>query len=101
MFIFGWGKRNISKAISEKKAVVLSYSYFSLFFVFTVTFRYRYNLATLAEEGWHHKAISDEEAAELMGGSKFVPHWWWRFSLAGLVALIVIIALISSISSHN
>lgn len=97
MFFFGWGKRNITKAISEKEALVLNYSYFDIFFVFSVAFSYKYVLATLSEQGWHHKPITKEEVDALLKGEKFQPNWWWRYSLFGLLGVVALFVIVLNV----
>ena len=96
MFFFGWGKRSKERRVSDKKSVILVYSYFDVFFVFSLAFSYHYQVATLRKEGWHVKDIPKEEATKLLGGEEFIPHWWWRFGLLIFIACAFILAAILS-----
>ena len=100
MFFFGWGKRNITKVLTENEVLILNYAHFNIFFVFSVAFNYTYTLATKSAQGWHHKSITKEEAERLLAGAEFKPHWWWRYSLFIFPALVIaIIAIMSTISA--
>lgn len=92
---FGWGRKNLTKQLSQNKAIILNYGYFHIFFVFTVTFGYKYIEATLSDKGWHHQPISEEEASALLNGQELKPHWWWRYSLAGVAAFVPVMILVS------
>jgi hypothetical protein len=87
MFLFGWGRKNLTKQIAQNKAIILNYGYFHIFFVFTFTFGYKYIEATLSDKGWHHKPMSKEEADAVLKGQELKPHWWWRYSLVGVFVL--------------
>jgi hypothetical protein len=90
---FGWGKKNISKALPNKQVVILNYRYFNLMFIFSLAFGYKYSIATPSDKGWHYKDITAEEAQRLMAGEVLQPNWWIRYSLfialAGIALTIV------------
>ena len=98
MIIFGWGRRSGELAINDTQRLLLSYRYFSLFWVFSVTFGTRYALATLGRDGWATRPISDEEAGRLVGGEPPQPAFWWRWGLlfllaAGAVAIVIAVVV--------
>lgn len=105
MFFFGWGKRNVTRVLPNQDVLILNYAHFNIFFVFSVAFNYTYTLATKSEQGWHHKAITKEEAKQLLNGEELKPHWWWRFSLllfpVVVIALIIIMTTISAATSST
>jgi len=101
MLFFGWGRRSLQKLLGENQALVLSYAYFHLFFFFTVTYGYKYNLATLREEGWHSKPITKEEAQNLLHGEQLKPSAWKQFSLIGLIVLGFILGMIANLTPQQ
>ena len=99
MLFWGYGGSTANRQISPTQAVVLAYRYFHLMFIFTVTFRYSYLLATLTEQGWAHRKITQEEALGLLGGQSLTPSWWKRYSLWVLLGAIVALVVLLAVSS--
>ena len=98
MLFWGWGGKNITRQISHQQAVLLTYRYLHLMFLFTTTWGYRYAVATATEQGWATRNVTDEEALQLLGGVELRPSPWKRFSiflLLGIVFLAVVIAALS------
>lgn len=96
MLFFGWGRKNIDRKISETQAILLSYRYFHLLFIFSATFSYTYKTATLSNDGWHYKDIAKDEALAQLGGQELKPNLWQRFSLLGFaVSFAIGIAMVN------
>lgn len=97
MIFFGWGRRSKSQQIDGGRALVLSWSYFHLFWLFRVSFGLRYGLATATPEGWAHRDLTAEEAAALDAPGALTLHWWWRWGLLiGIAALLAFITFMVS-----
>lgn len=95
IFFWGFGRRSITKQIGEGNAVRRIYRYFHLFFVFRASWGGQYVLLTNTEAGWAQRAITNQEAEQLLGGHKLEPDLWNRFSLYAAVAVVVVILLIA------
>jgi hypothetical protein len=94
VLFWGWGGRSMSKQFSPTQAVVLTYRYVHLMFVFSVAFSSRYQLATLTDQGWATRPIADSDATALLGGEVLRPPFWRRFGLligVGAVAVVVVV----------
>ena len=99
MLFWGWGGKSITRQLSPERAVLLTYRYLHLMFLFTTTWGYKYALATATEQGWATRGISDAEALQLLGGVELRPSAWKRFSiflLLGVVLLAVVIVALGS-----
>jgi hypothetical protein len=97
MIFFGWGSKRKDLPIDPKTHVIVTRSFFHIFFVFTVAWHRRFLLAQLGEGGWGVQQISEGQAAHLCGGEAPDIHPWWRFSLVGWFGLGVAVAIISSL----
>ncbi|MFD1716221.1 hypothetical protein [Georgenia deserti] len=99
MIFWGWGSRSLNRQVSPQHVVIRTYRYFALMFIFSVAFKYRYELATATPQGWATRPVSDEEALQALGGEHLMPNLWRRFSLwlllAGIVGAIVFANLFS------
>lgn len=77
----------------------MSWSSFHLFFLFALGWGKRYSLATLTEQGWAQRDISEADAKQLLGFDLDIP-LWNRFGLlitaAGAVVLIGGINLVAA-----
>jgi hypothetical protein len=94
VIFFGWGRKNVSRQVSPTQALVLSYGYFHLFWLFRVAFGFRYALASATEQGWATRPLSAEEVAETGADREVTVGWWWRWGLLiGLGALAAVIAV--------
>ena len=100
MIFFGWGRKSRNEQISPTQALVLSFGYFHLFWLFRVSFGLRYALATLTEQGWATRPLSDEEAAALDAPSRLTLHWWWRWGLLVLVGGVVTLVVATSLAGR-
>lgn len=85
MIFFGWGRKNVSRQVSPTQALVLSYGYVHLFWLFQVAFGYRYALATATEHGWATRPMSPEEVAASGADREVTVGWWWRWGLLVLL----------------
>ncbi|MEP6651452.1 MAG: hypothetical protein ABJA74_16295 [Lapillicoccus sp.] len=95
MLFWGWGGKSMTRQITPEQAVLLTYRYLHLMFVFTTTWGYKYALATATDQGWATRPIPDAEALQLLGGQELRPSAWKRFSvflLLGIVLLVVVVA---------
>ncbi len=91
MLFFGWGKRSVKRQIDAANVLLCTYGYFSIMFLFMVTFSYQYRLAVFSNGAWTYRELTKEEAMSLNGGTELKPHWWWQFGLLiGLVAIIIL-----------
>lgn len=96
MIFFGWGRKSLSRQVSPQQALILSYGYFHLFWLFRISYGFRYAVATATEAGWATRPMSAEEAAATGADREIVLSWWWRWGL--LVALgVVVVVTVSSI----
>jgi len=90
MVFFGWGRRSKTRQVSAEQALVLSYGYFHLFWLFRISFGLRYALATLTEQGWATREMSPQEVQAIDAPAQLSLHWWWRWGLVLPLALIAI-----------
>ena len=99
MIFFGWGRRSTSRQVSPTQALVLSYGYVHVFWLFRASFGLRYALATATEQGWATRPMSPEEVAHTGADRALTIGWWWRWGLlvgvAGVVVLVTTAALLS------
>ncbi|GAB2969059.1 hypothetical protein [Nocardioides montaniterrae] len=95
MIFYGWGRKSITKQIDAGTAVVRMYRYAHLFWVLSFTWGGSYQLATATESGWAHRAITAEQAAEVLGGHQLEPNLWKRFSLPVVIGLLVLLSLVA------
>jgi len=99
VIFFGWGRRNTSRQVSPTQALVLSYGYVHVFWLFRVSFGLRYALATATEQGWATRPMSPEEVAHTGADRELTLGWWWRWGLlVGVGALVVLITMASLFS---
>lgn len=103
VIFFGWGRKNVSRQVSPTQALVLSYGYFHLFWLFRVAFGFRYALATATEQGWATRPMSPEEVTATGADQDLTVGWWWRWGLlvllAGLVSSITVSIILSSLTA--
>ncbi|MGG5260199.1 hypothetical protein [Phycicoccus avicenniae] len=86
MLIWGWGRKSRSRQVDAAQALLVNFAYFSLFFVFTVTWGAKYALARVQEDGSvSYRDLSPEQALTLGNGELPAPTAWQRFSLLGLL----------------
>lgn len=94
MIFFGWGTKTKQWKIGDK-VLVLSYQYFHLFFFFTGTAGYTWQL--LGDKRSEDKELTKEELEELkvhlMYEHTFEPTWWEKYSLLLLIGFFVLISL--------
>ena len=98
MLFWGWGGKNITRQVSHQQAVLLTYRYLHLMFIFTTTWGYKYAVATATEQGWATRAVTDAEALQLLGGVELRPSLWKRFSIFLLLGGILLIVAIGALS---
>ncbi len=97
MLIWGWGRKSRSRQLSAAEALLVSFRYFSLFFVFTVTWGATYALARIQEDGSvAYRDLTPEQALEVGDGRLPTPSPWQRFSLLGLLVAVVLAVGISA-----
>ncbi len=103
MLIWGWGRKSRSRQLDAAQALIASFHYFSLFFVFTVTWGARYALARVQEDGGvSYRDVSADEATQLAAGRELpAPTPWQRFSLLGLVLVAIAFVGISAALSTS
>jgi hypothetical protein len=95
VIFFGWGRKNVSRQVSENQALVLSYGYFHVFWLFQVAFGLRYAVATLTEAGWATRPMSAEEAAATGADQVVTLGWWTRWGLLAVLGAIVLAVVVS------
>ncbi len=96
MIFFGWGRKNVSRQVSENQALILSYGYFHVFWLFRVAYGLRYAVATLTEAGWATRPMSAEEAAATGADQAVTLSWWTRWGLLvalGALALFIVVSV--------
>ncbi len=94
MIFFGWGRKNVTRQVSPEQALILSYGYFHLFWLFRISYGFRYAVATATEAGWATRPMSIEEARATGADQAVTISWWWRWGLlVGLGVLVVAITL--------
>lgn len=81
MFIVGWGRRDKTQQVAVDRAVILSYAYVHLLWLFRVSWNVRYSLATLTEAGWTVRDLAPAEAREAGVDREVSLNWWWRRGL--------------------
>ncbi|HEY0187859.1 MAG TPA: hypothetical protein VGC67_10255 [Cellulomonas sp.] len=85
----------MSRQVSETEALVLSYGYVHLFWLFQFAYGRRYAVSTLTEQGWATRPMSREEAAA-SGADKIVTvPWWLRWGLLVGLGCLVLASLIA------
>lgn len=100
LIIFGWGQRSRTQQLSTEQALMLTYGYFHIFWLFQVAFRFRYSLATFTESGWATRELSDTEATTGGAQQMLSLGWWWRWGLLvglGAAALIWAFATVTQV----
>ncbi|WP_066582573.1 hypothetical protein [Cellulomonas timonensis] len=98
MIFFGWGRKNKTQQIDARQALILSFNYFHLFWLFRVAFGLNYSVATLTDDGWATRRLSPAEVEAGGAATALTLHWWWRFGLLIGIAAIVVIATLASIT---
>lgn len=86
------------------RALLLNYGYLHVMWLFQVTFRYRYLIGSLSDDGgWDFRELTAEEAAAEGVVGLITIHWWWRYGLylmfGSLIALLAYVATQGSYSS--
>ncbi len=100
MIFFGWGRKSMTRQVGPQQALILSYGYFHLFWLFRISYGFRYAVATATEAGWATRPMSAEEAAATGADNEIVLGWWWRWGLlAGLGALVAVVIVSVVLSS--
>lgn len=95
MVFFGWGRDDKVLPLDPEHALVLSYRYFHLLWLFRISFETTYGMATRTPQGWATRPISEMEATAIGARGALVLHWWWRWGLLltiGAVVLAVVVA---------
>ncbi|MGN6161967.1 MAG: hypothetical protein ACTHOG_09735 [Marmoricola sp.] len=100
-FLWGWGRRALTRQLDATSAVIRSYRYAHLFFIFTLAWGGEYFLATHTDAGWARRPIAKDEALHLLGGTPLQPNLWKRFSLVLAVALVAGIGISSAVARSN
>lgn len=95
MLFWGWGRRTLTRQLDETNAIIRTYRYAHIFFLFTLAWGGEYSLATRTDVGWARRPIAKEDAVRLLGGKPLQPTLWRRFSLI-LAAVVVAVVGISS-----
>jgi hypothetical protein len=102
MLIWGWGRKSRSRQLNAAEALLVNFGYFSLFFVFTVTWGAKYVLARVQEDGAvSYRDLTPEQALAAGGGELPTPSAWQRFSLLGLLVAVVLVVGISAALSTS
>lgn len=101
MIFWGWGRRSITKQLDASNAVIRTYRYAHIFFLFTLTWGGAYSLATLTEAGWAQRPIAKEDAKQLLGGQDLQPNLWKRFSLPLAAVVVLVIAVSASVARSS
>ncbi|GAA4419338.1 hypothetical protein GCM10023169_09900 [Georgenia halophila] len=96
MIFWSWGRRSLNRQVSPDHVVVLTYGYFTLMFIFSVAYRYRYQLATATPQGWAARSVSDDEALQMLGTRPLVPNLWRRFSIFLIPIGVAVAVLVST-----
>jgi hypothetical protein len=98
MLIWGWGRKSRQQRLSDAEALIATFRYFSLFFVFTATWGTRYVLARVQPDGTTgYRDLTDDQAmAAAQGATLPAPTPWQRFSLLGLVVVVIAFVAISA-----
>lgn len=103
MIFFGWGRRNQTQQVGPQQALVLSYGYFHVFWLFRVAYGLRYAVATATDQGWATRPLSPEEVAATGADRAITLHWWWRcgllIALGALAFVIVLSVVVSSLTA--
>ncbi len=97
MLFFGWGRKTRDFAPNDTTRLVVAYSFFHIWWAFTVAWSPKYFVAVPTEQGWGWAETTKEHATMLNGGITPDISAWWKFSLAGLAALGVFVAVVSAI----
>ena len=97
MIIFGWGRGSRVHQIGPAQALVLGFSYFHIFWLFRISFGFKYALATQTEEGWATRALSPAETTSYDAPTRVTLHWWWRYGLLITIATIVVLGVLASL----
>lgn len=100
MIFWGWGGKNKTQELGPGQALVLSYRYCHVFFLFQLAWGFTYSVATLTEHGWLTRPLTQQEADSLDASRRLSVHWWWRWGFvvffAALFAFVLIMIAASS-----
>lgn len=99
MIFFGWGRKASTAQLDPQRALVLSYGYFHLFWLFRVAFGRQWQLATLTEAGWATRPLSAEEVTALGAEQRLRVGWWWQWGLLVALGALAVVLTIGSLSS--
>jgi hypothetical protein len=97
VLFWGWGRKSLNRQLAQNQALVLTYRYFHLMFIFRAAFGYRYQLATATEQGWAMRPIESPEAEALLAGEELRPTMWARYSIFLLFVVIVVVIAASAL----
>jgi hypothetical protein len=97
VLFWGWGRKSMNRQLTQDRALVLTYRYFHLMFVFRAAFGYRYQLATATDQGWATRPIETAEAEALLGGEELRPTMWARYSIFLVLVVVVLIVVAATI----
>lgn len=97
MLFWGWGRKHVERKVSDTQTVVLNYRYFSVMFLFTAAFGYKFLLATLTDHGWATAQLSRSDADLMLNGQPLQPTLWARFSLLAGIIVVALVILVSSL----
>lgn len=90
MLFFGWGRKSTQRQLSHSQVISMSWSSFHLFFLFALGWGKRYTLATLTEQGWAQREITETDAQQLLGFDLDIP-LWNRFGLLITAAFLIVV----------
>lgn len=99
MFIWGWGRQDVTRQVSERDALVFEYKYVHVMWLLRWAWAFQHQTATLTPNGWAVLPMT-RERVRLSGADQVVTlHWWWRWSLPGGFVTVVMAVLVSMVIS--
>ena len=97
MIFFGWGKRSKVHEIEPGRALVRTFGYVHLFWLFRVSWPAGASLATATDAGWAQAPVTAADAAALDPEGRATIHWWWRWGLLVAVGILVLLVVVSEV----
>lgn len=95
MIFWGWGRQDVTRQVSDRDALVLAYKYIHVMWLLRWAWGLEYQAATLTPNGWMVTPMTREQARANGADQVVTLHWWWRWSLPGLLAAVVMAVLVS------
>jgi|SRR3954452_13397254 hypothetical protein len=98
ILFFGWGRGEMEHALSPQQVLLLTYSYFHLFWVFRVSWPQGYAITSLTPQGWATQPLSDDEARQYGFTDLLKLPWWSRWGLLVPLGVAVVVVAAAAVT---